>query len=393
MNPSILPPFDRQAGGLLVVRAALVEMLVSWYGRRHRAEDRVRDADAGCRRHRDPVGAGEGAEVVIERPVLLHDEDEVLEVGDPQRRVDRDRRLFGPRRGGSMLGRWGDGQHRDGHQGERQQSGDRAGMHGVPMRSERARGDLERWVAWRPTPRRSPHEPERRVEHHDPGHAHPRRRDRPRVRGRRATDRRGRRRDDRVGEARGRRGGLQAGPALRASRPRRSSRSPARASSLKGPLETPVGFGEKSANVTLRKLFETYANIRPVRELPGVTTPYSGRGIDLVVVRENVEDLYAGIEHMQTPGVAECLKLISREGLREDRPVRVRVRPRGGPQERRLRDQGEHHEADRGHCSSAPSRRSPRSTRTSSPGTSSSTTARTSWSRTRSSSTSSSRRT
>src|SRR6478735_10496472 len=83
---------------------------------------------------------------------------------------------------------------------------------------------------------------------------------------------------------------------------------------LKGPLETPVGFGEKSANVTLRKLFETYANIRPARELPGVVTPYSGRGIDLVVVRENIEDLYAGIEHMQTPGVAQCLKLINRRG-------------------------------------------------------------------------------
>lgn len=83
---------------------------------------------------------------------------------------------------------------------------------------------------------------------------------------------------------------------------------------LKGPLETPVGFGEKSANVTLRKLFETFGNIRPAREFPGVKTPYSGRGIDLVVVRENVEDLYAGIEHMQTPGVAQCLKLISRKG-------------------------------------------------------------------------------
>ncbi|HMP04045.1 MAG TPA: NADP-dependent isocitrate dehydrogenase [Gemmatales bacterium] len=83
---------------------------------------------------------------------------------------------------------------------------------------------------------------------------------------------------------------------------------------LKGPLGTPVGYGEKSANVTLRKLFETYGNLRPVRELPGVTTPYSGRGIDLVVVRENVEDLYAGIEHMQTPGVAQCLKLISKKG-------------------------------------------------------------------------------
>ncbi len=83
---------------------------------------------------------------------------------------------------------------------------------------------------------------------------------------------------------------------------------------LKGPLETPVGYGEKSANVTLRKLFETYANIRPVKEFPGVVTPYTGRGVDLVIVRENVEDLYAGIEYMQTPNAGECLKLISRKG-------------------------------------------------------------------------------
>jgi isocitrate dehydrogenase len=83
---------------------------------------------------------------------------------------------------------------------------------------------------------------------------------------------------------------------------------------LKGPLETPVGYGEKSANVTLRKLFETFANVRPIREFPGVPTPYAGRGIDLAIVRENVEDLYAGIEHMQTAGVAQCLKLISRKG-------------------------------------------------------------------------------
>ncbi|HCU06703.1 MAG TPA: NADP-dependent isocitrate dehydrogenase [Holosporales bacterium] len=83
---------------------------------------------------------------------------------------------------------------------------------------------------------------------------------------------------------------------------------------LKGPLETPVGFGQKSANVTLRKMFETFGNIRPVKECPGVITPFSGRGVDLVIVRENVEDLYAGIEYMQTPGVAECLKLISRKG-------------------------------------------------------------------------------
>lgn len=83
---------------------------------------------------------------------------------------------------------------------------------------------------------------------------------------------------------------------------------------LKGPLQTPVGHGEKSANVTLRKLFELYGNVRPCRELPGVGAVFAGRSIDLVVVRENVEDLYAGIEHMQTPGVAQCLKLISRKG-------------------------------------------------------------------------------
>ncbi|MCW2925583.1 MAG: Isocitrate/isopropylmalate dehydrogenase, partial [Thermoleophilia bacterium] len=83
---------------------------------------------------------------------------------------------------------------------------------------------------------------------------------------------------------------------------------------LKGPLETPIGHGEKSANVTLRKLFETYGNIRPAREIPGLATPYAGRGVDLVIVRENLEDLYAGIEHMQTPGVCLSLKVITHHG-------------------------------------------------------------------------------
>jgi isocitrate dehydrogenase len=92
---------------------------------------------------------------------------------------------------------------------------------------------------------------------------------------------------------------------------------------LKGPLETPVGYGEVSANVTLRKMFEMYGNIRPVRELPGIRTPFSGRGIDFVVVRENVEDLYAGIEYMQTPGVAQGVKLITEVGC--ERIVRLAV--------------------------------------------------------------------
>ncbi|HEY4955029.1 MAG TPA: NADP-dependent isocitrate dehydrogenase [Gemmatimonadaceae bacterium] len=83
---------------------------------------------------------------------------------------------------------------------------------------------------------------------------------------------------------------------------------------LKGPLETPIGHGNKSANVTLRTLFETFANLRPVRELPGVHTPFTGRKLDIVIVRENIEDLYTGIEYMQTPGVAQALKIISRSG-------------------------------------------------------------------------------
>lgn len=90
---------------------------------------------------------------------------------------------------------------------------------------------------------------------------------------------------------------------------------------LKGPLATPIGHGASSANVTLRNLFELFANIRPAFEIPGIKTPFSGRGINLVVVRENVEDLYSGIEHLQTPNIAQCLKLISRGGC--EKVVRV----------------------------------------------------------------------
>ncbi|MCY7417962.1 MAG: NADP-dependent isocitrate dehydrogenase [Chloroflexi bacterium] len=83
---------------------------------------------------------------------------------------------------------------------------------------------------------------------------------------------------------------------------------------LKGPLETPIGFGEKSANVTLRKLFETYANIRPARQIPGVPTRYDGEGVDFIVVRENIEDLYAGVEYDNTRDVSIALKIITRRG-------------------------------------------------------------------------------
>ncbi len=78
---------------------------------------------------------------------------------------------------------------------------------------------------------------------------------------------------------------------------------------LKGPLETQVGQGYRSINVYLRKTFNLYANLRPTRSFEGVQAPF--RDVDLVVVRESTEDLYAGIEHQVTPGVVESVKVIT----------------------------------------------------------------------------------
>jgi isocitrate dehydrogenase (NAD+) len=78
---------------------------------------------------------------------------------------------------------------------------------------------------------------------------------------------------------------------------------------LKGPITTPVGGGFASANVALRKKFELFANFRPIRNLPGVPTRYPG--VDLIIVRENTEGLYSGIEHEVVPGVVESLKIIT----------------------------------------------------------------------------------
>ena len=81
---------------------------------------------------------------------------------------------------------------------------------------------------------------------------------------------------------------------------------------LKGPITTPQGGGYKSVNVTLRKTLGLFANVRPCESFPCL--PSSAQGIDLVVVRENEEDLYAGIEHRQTPETYQCLKLVTRSG-------------------------------------------------------------------------------
>jgi isocitrate dehydrogenase (NAD+) len=79
---------------------------------------------------------------------------------------------------------------------------------------------------------------------------------------------------------------------------------------LKGPCSTPVGKGFRSINVRLRKDLDLFASVRPVRSLPGVKVPY--QDVDLVVVRENTEGLYSGLEHSVVPGVVASLRLITR---------------------------------------------------------------------------------
>src|SRR5215813_12304256 len=83
---------------------------------------------------------------------------------------------------------------------------------------------------------------------------------------------------------------------------------------LKGPLGTPIGSGFRSVNVALRQQYDLYANVRPVRTFPGVPTRYTD--VDLIVVRENTEDLYAGVEHYVDPrrNAAESIAIITKFG-------------------------------------------------------------------------------
>src|SRR6201987_5069792 len=76
---------------------------------------------------------------------------------------------------------------------------------------------------------------------------------------------------------------------------------------LKGPVTTPIGGGFSSINVTLRKKFELFANFRPFKNLPGLATRYPD--VDLIIVRENTEGLYVGLEHEVVPGVVEAIKV------------------------------------------------------------------------------------
>ena len=78
---------------------------------------------------------------------------------------------------------------------------------------------------------------------------------------------------------------------------------------LKGPVGTPIGKGFQSVNVRLRQILNLYANLRPVKNVPSIPSRF--QGVDLVVVRENTEDLYSGLEHIVVPGVVESLKIIT----------------------------------------------------------------------------------
>ena len=78
---------------------------------------------------------------------------------------------------------------------------------------------------------------------------------------------------------------------------------------IKGPISTPIGKGFSSINVALRKALTLYANFRPIKNLPGVKTRFDD--VDIIVVRENTEDLYSGLEHIVVPGVVESLKIIT----------------------------------------------------------------------------------
>ncbi len=132
---------------------------------------------------------------------------------------------------------------------------------------------------------------------------------------------------------------------------------------LKGPITTPVGAGFRSVNVALRKALDLYACVRPCKTYPGVPSPF--KNVDIVIVRENTEDLYAGVEFERGTAEADGLmgfyrrqtksdllkpdsglsiKMISESGYAAHRQVRFRVRPRQRPQEGHRHAQGQHHE-------------------------------------------------
>ena len=193
------------------------------------------------------------------------------------------------------------------------------------------------------------------------GGVHPGRRHRPRGDDGGAADPRGRGRAARLGRAPGRAGGAGRAAAT-CCRPRRSRRSSDYGVALKGPCTTPVGEGFTSVNVQLRKRLNLYAAVRPVRNLPGVKTRFDN--VDLVIVRENTEGLYSGIENEVDRRRGDEPEGRHRDGLHAHRPLGLPLRhPPPAHEDHRL-PQGQHHEDDR---RPVPPLRRARSTRRSTP--------------------------
>ena len=114
---------------------------------------------------------------------------------------------------------------------------------------------------------------------------------------------------------------------------------------LKGPVTTPIGEGFTSVNVGLRKALDLYANLRPVKNLPGVASRF--QDVDLIIVRENTEDLYAGLEHEIVPGVVESLKIITEKASTRIAQFAFEYARTARAQARHRDPQGQHHEAQR----------------------------------------------
>ena len=115
---------------------------------------------------------------------------------------------------------------------------------------------------------------------------------------------------------------------------------------LKGPVTTPVASGFPSVNVALRKRMDLYANVRPIRTMPGVKTRYSDVHIDMVIFRENTEDVYSGLEHEIVPDVMQSLKIITR-AHRSESPSQHFGMPSGTAAKSHGHSQSQHHEAER----------------------------------------------
>ena len=116
---------------------------------------------------------------------------------------------------------------------------------------------------------------------------------------------------------------------------------------LKGPVTTPIAGGYTSVNVALRKRLDLYANVRPVRSLPGVVSRFSDTKIDMVIFRENTEDLYSGLEHEVVKDVVTSLKVITRTASIRIAEIAFNFAVGSGPQEGYGNSQSQHHEARR----------------------------------------------